>query len=223
MHFTMLYLFIVIKLLVGFIIILFYASVSGKKRMGRTMTPITFIGNLLLGANLSSCFDEKGSFLAYILHFAVILLVISVTEYLSKKLPYFREKTVGHPITIIKDHRLVMKNINNKAYKLDLVAISDHLKTKGYAFVEEAYYARMEIDSTLTVVDNKKDIPGFVIIVKGVIRELELKEVERSKTWLIKILKEKKIRLNSVTLAEYNGQRLVITLNDGKTLDIKNI
>lgn len=213
--------FVVAKLLIGFIIILTYFNLSGKKRLSELMTPISFIGNILLGTVLSSCLDPQKSFLVYILNFALVIFVIVITEYLSTRISAVRERTVGHPIPIIRNHKLLLDNINNPKYKIDLANIAETLKIKGYPFVHEVYYAQLETDGTITTIDQRSKIPGLLVVCKGEIREYELQEIGKNAKWLKHRLSHLKVKLKDVYLAEYQRYLVVTLLNGTIIKDVK--
>ena len=97
-------------------------------------------------------------------------------------------------------------------YNLDDLLMQ--LRESGVRSLEEVDYAILETSGNLSIFKkNFFNFPSsypFAIILDGKIQEDILKEINKSRNWIERILKNKNIELNDVFYAFYKGSKVFI-------------
>ncbi|MDL4003763.1 DUF421 domain-containing protein [Proteus mirabilis] len=211
------YLFVVIKFIIGFTIILAHMNISGKTQLSQ-LTPIDFIGNFVLGGIMGGViYTDAIPLYQYVIVFLIGVFFISFLNYISKKFNFFRAVAIGNPIPIIKKGRFIMENITEKKNKIDILNITSRLHAQGIHSFQEVNYAQIEPDGQITVVCDGAKMPSIIIMKDGVIRTSELEQIERDENWLNEEMKKQHIdNPEDVFLAEFWDGKVNFILQDGK-------
>lgn len=211
------YLLVVIKLIIGFTIILAHMNISGKTQLSQ-LTPIDFIGNFVLGGIMGGViYTDAIPLYQYVIVFLIGVFFISFLNYISKKFNFFRAVAIGNPIPIIKKGRFIMENITEKKNKIDILNITSRLHAQGIHSFQEVNYAQIEPDGQITVVCDGAKMPSIIIMKDGVIRASELEQIERDENWLNEEMKKQHIdNPEDVFLAEFWDGKVNFILQDGK-------
>ena len=146
------------------------------------------------------------------------LLVLQVSlAYLTLKKPKFRIFLDGNPSVIIKEGNVNYKEMMKQKYNLDDLMVQ--LREKGYRSIEEVEYAILENNGTLSVFpypDDKKLTPlPLPLILDNTIQKDTLKILGKDETWVMNMLKRRKISLDDVFYAFYKDKNVfIIKSND---------
>ena len=192
--------------LLYFIIILAY-RIMGKKEVGQ-LSIIDLIVSLLIAELAAiSIEDTELSVFRSIVPIAVLVIIQILLSYISLKNENFRKSVEGNPTVIIKEGKLKFNEMSKLRYSLD--DLITQLREQGIKSIEEVSYAVLENDGKLSVFQNTVDYP-MPIIMDGVINQDVLNDINKNTNWVMRILKDKKLKLEDVFYAFYTKDKTFI-------------
>ena len=132
--------------------------------------------------------------------------------YISVKSRVFTKIFGGKPTVIIKDGKLIYKNLVNQRYSLDDLLLE--LRKQGISSIEEVEYAFLETNGDLSIFKYKplnigSNIP-LPFIVEGVIQDEVLKSINKSEIWVKSVLENNNLDLNNVFYAIYQKKHVYV-------------
>ena len=201
------YLNIAIKTIILYIFIVFAYRVMGKKEVGK-LSIIDLIVSILIAELAAISIEEAGrSIFTSILPIIILVMIQIIVGYISLKSFKLRKIIDGDPTVIIKDGKLNFREMSKLRYTLDdLIA---QLREQGIKSIEEVNYAVLENNGKLSVFETEKDYP-LPIIIDGNIDYKVLKDMNRGKDWIDKILRDNNITLDDVFYAFYTKNKTYI-------------
>lgn len=130
-------------------------------------------------------------------------------SYLSLKNAKFRELIDSKPSLIIKDGKINFKEMERQRYGIE--DLLTQIRDKGIKSIDEIEYAILENNGKLStfLYDNKNVYP-MPLIIDGLIQYETLADINKSKEWLYKILKNEKTELDKVFYAFYKNNKCFI-------------
>lgn len=130
-------------------------------------------------------------------------------SYLSLKNTKFRELIDSKPSLIIKDGKINFKEMERQRYGIE--DLLTQIRDKGIKSLDEIEYAILENNGKLStfLYDNKNLYP-MPLIIDGIIQYETLADINKSKEWLFKILKNEKTELDKVFYAFYKNNKCFI-------------
>lgn len=139
----------------------------------------------------------------------IIVLLQVFISYISLKSVKFRELIDSKPSLIIKDGKINFKEMERQRYGLE--DLLTQIRDKGIKSLDEIEYAILENNGKLStfLYDNKNVYP-MPLILDGEVQYETLADINKSKDWLYKILKEKNTELNNVFYAFYKNNKCFI-------------
>lgn len=206
------YLSIIIKTLVLYFFIMIVYRIMGKKEVGQ-LSIVDLIVTILIAelAALSIEESDRSIFMSIIPIIVLVLLQI-ILSYVSLKNIKVRNFIDGKPTVIIKNGKIVFNEMRKLRYSLDDLILQ--LRQQGITSIEEVKFAILENNGTLSVLNKNNDYP-LPIILDGVIDYNVLNEINRTTSWLYKVLKMKNVKLSEVFYAFYSkGNTFIIKKND---------
>ncbi|WOE33377.1 MULTISPECIES: DUF421 domain-containing protein [unclassified Acinetobacter] len=213
----MFYTFLLIKLIIGFIIVIFHLSISGKTQLSQ-LTPIDFVGNFILGGIIGGIiYNDNISFLQYILVLIIGVFLISLFNYLTRKFDILQKIAVGDPIPIIENKKFIISNINKNKNKIDILNISSLIHIQGINSFNQIYYAQIEPNGQLSVILNPNEKPSKILINNGCIKSTSLNQIYKDEDWLISKIKDINLDIKDIYLLEYSENGIFIVDQDGET------
>jgi len=212
-----LYLWVILKLVIGFALIISYLNVTGRNQIAM-MTSVDLVGNFILGGVVGGIlYNDKLPILHYIALLILCIILMSIFNALSRKIPGLRKRTIGEPITIIRNGRFLIESFKENASRIDIKDIATALRMQNIFSFDNIDFAQIETTGHVSVImkeEAKK--PSRFLIHRGEILEAELKILDRSQVWLEKELT--KMGLNDpkeIFLAEWVGDHLLVVTADG--------
>ena len=201
------YLEIIFKTAFLYFFIMLAYRIMGKKEVGQ-LSIIDLIVTLLI-AELAAISIENSdvSILKSIIPITALVTIQIILSFISLKSNIFRKTIDGNPTVIIKEGKIKFNEMSKLRYSLD--DLITQLREQGIKSIEEVSYAVLENDGKLSVFQNTVDYP-MPIIVDGVINNDVLKDMKKSNSWVMKILKEKKLNLNDVFYAFHTKEKTFI-------------
>ncbi len=210
------YLLTLLKLVVGFVMVMAYMNYMGKTQISQ-MTSVDFIGNFILGACIGGVvYSDTIPFYQYILVLTMGLALMAALNTVAKHFDFFRKVTIGVPIAIIKDGQFVMENIEAKNSKIDIINVASILHAQGIRSFQEVRYAQIEPNGQLTVVKADEPMPSVIVMVNGNVMTSELEKIEKDEAWLDEQLQQHNIaNKEHVFLAEFWEGETTFVLKGG--------
>ncbi len=189
-----------------FIIILAY-RIMGKKEVGQ-LSIIDLIVSLLIAELAAiSIEDTDLSIFRSIVPIFVLVVIQVLLSFLSLKNSNFRKSVEGSPTVIIREGKIKFNEMTKLRYSLD--DLITQLREQGIKSIEEVSYAVLENDGKLSVFQNTKDYP-MPIIMDGVINNDVLKDMKKNTNWVMKILKDKNLKLQDIFYAFHTKEKTFI-------------
>ncbi|CCP07651.1 hypothetical protein BN440_2635 [Erwinia amylovora MR1] len=112
------YAIVLTKFIIGFFVVISHLNFSGKTQLSQ-MTPVDFIGNFVLGGIIGGViYSDAIPMHQYILVLLIGVSLISLLNWVSKHIWFFRSFTIGEPIPIIKNGKFLVDNILKRKTKL---------------------------------------------------------------------------------------------------------
>lgn len=214
---------VVIKFLIGFFVVIAYFNLSGKSQISQ-LSPIDLIGNFILGGIIGGViYSDTIPMTTYILVLVLGTFLMHSLNNVAKRFEIFRSFTLGDPIVIVKNGQLMIDTINNKQNKVDIINLLSILHSRGIGSLQEIHYAQIEPNGQLTITEKDQDEPSIVLILRGAIQHLPFELLETDDHYITNLLERNKLKLEDVFIAEYYGNHIIITLNDGKKITVTAI
>lgn len=196
-----------------FLIFIVY-RIMGKREVGQ-LGIIDLIVSILIAELVVISIENYDNNIMFSIIPILTLLVLQVSlALLSLKLPKFRIFLDGNPSVIIKNGKVNYKEMIKQKYNLDDLMIQ--LREKGNRSIEDIEYAILENNGTLSIFNKiKKKTPlPLPIILDSSIQNDTLKELNKSKEWLYKVLKQKNIKIEEIFYAFYKDNNIFIIKKD---------
>lgn len=197
---------VIVKTFILYFFIMLVYRILGKKELGQ-LSIVDLIVSILIAELAAISISSKTSIWYSISPILVIMILQLILSYITMKSNKFRNFIEGVPSVIIKDGKIKFKEMYNIRYNLD--DLISQLREQGIRSIEEVRYAVLENNGKLSVFTDGQDYP-MPIILDGIIDINVLKEINKSKSWINKILKEKKLSLEDVFYAFYTNNKLFI-------------
>ena len=140
---------------------------------------------------------------------AIIVGLQVFISFLSLKSTKFRELVDSKPSLIIKDGKINFKEMERQRYGLE--DLLTQIRDKGIKSLDEIEYAILENNGKLStfLYDNKNLYP-MPLILDGEIQYETLVDINKSKEWLYKMLKNENVDLKCVFYAFYKNNKCFI-------------
>ncbi len=189
---------ILVKTFILYFFIVIVYRLMGKKEIGE-LSIIDLIVTILI-AELAAISIEQvdSSIFVSILPIAVLVVIQIFLSYLSLKSEKIRNFIDGKPSVIIKAGKVNFSLMTKIRYSLD--DLLSQLRDKGIKSLEEVEYA---------VLEKGKEYP-MPVILDGEIDEEVLKEIKKTKAWLLQTLKEKNLEVKDIFYAFYKKDKFYI-------------
>jgi len=196
-----------------FLIFIVY-RIMGKREVGQ-LGIIDLIVSILIAELVVISIENYDNNIMFSIIPILTLLVLQVTlAFMSLKLPKLRIFLDGNPSVIIKEGKINYKEMIKQKYNLDDLMVQ--IREKGNRSIEEIEYAILENNGTLSIfTKNKKTTPlPLPVILDSHIQTDTLKQLNKSKEWIYKVLKKKNIKLEEVFYAFYKDNNIFIIKKD---------
>lgn len=210
LNFLFLYGLVTIKLILAIGVVAVFLKFFNATSQLKQMTPLDIILNFLLGAILSDMIlDDKIT----ILDFLIIVLIYGTLLYILNRLTFRtnigRRIFVGTPRVIIRNGEFdaaMMKKMRINAR--DVAAAMRHQNIHS---LRDVKMAQIEPNGTLTITKHRAHEYPIILIDNGMIVTENLAKIGRTEKWLIKKLRDKRIKdPDDVFIAQYDRGRVQI-------------
>ena len=223
---------ILIRSLIMFALLFLIVKILGKKQI-KNLTLYDYILSITIG---SIAADSIISIDTPLYNGIIALLVFGIIGYITSLISYHNhaveEIVDGEPLVLFENDNFNYENLENS--KLSVAKLLENCRLKGCFDINELDCAVLEPSGDISILlkgknqpitgkdlknniqkNSKKQTLNYTIVVDGVLNDNELKKAKKSISWFNKYLKEKKLKLDNITL-------LTIDKNDKITLFNKN-
>ncbi|GAB6855174.1 DUF421 domain-containing protein [Asaia astilbis] len=212
-----LYLWVILKLVIGFALIISYLNVTGRNQIAM-MTSVDLVGNFILGGVVGGIlYNDKLPILHYIALLILCIALMMLFNALSRKIPGLRKRTIGEPVPIIRGGRFLIENFEENSNRIDIKDVATALRMQNIFSFDNIEFAQVETTGHVSVImkeEAKK--PSRFLIHRGDVLEEELKIIERDEDWLTAELSAMNLHdIEDVFLAEWVGDHLLVVTSDG--------
>ena len=193
-----------------FIIILAY-RIMGKREIAQ-LGIIDLIISILIAELVAMSIEKTNESIFYTLIPISVLVLIEISlAYLSIKSKKIRILLDGKPQIIIKNGILNYKEMIKSRYSLDDLLMQ--LRQQSIKSIDEIEYAILEHNGKLSIFkyqNNKKSSYPMPLIIDGQIQEYTLKDINKTKYWLIKKISDKSLKIQDIFYAFYKNKYIYI-------------
>lgn len=209
----------VLKLIVGMVGVLCFLRISGKSQMTQ-MSPTDVVNSFVIGAIVGGTIYAPDLSVWYMIFGMIIWTIINIVIHLLTKIPFFNRLFYGSVDFLIKDGVMDLKAMHRN--KINAGQLVGKLREQRIFTLLDVDDVRLETDGQITVFMKTEDTPGFLLVSEGNIQEENLKDAQRSSTWLKAELQKLKFnKIEDLFCVEWTPKRgFFIVDNNGETLDI---
>lgn len=152
-------------------------------------------------------YDE--SLIVTLIPVVIIVMLQLVLSYISLKSVKFKTLIDSRPSLIIKNGNINFKEMERQRYSLE--DLLTQIRDKGIKSLDEIEYAILENNGKLStfLYDNKNVYP-LPLILDGEIQFDTLVGINKTKEWLLKVLKQQKVEVKEVFYAFYKNNKCFI-------------
>ena len=197
-----------------FIIILAY-RIMGKREIAQ-LGIIDLIISILIAELVAMSIEKTNESIFYTLIPISVLVLIEISlAYLSIKYNKIRILLDGKPQIIIKNGILNYREMIKSRYSLDDLLMQ--LRQQSIKSIDEIEYAILEHNGKLSIFkyqNNKKSSYPMPLIIDGQIQEYTLKDINKTKYWLIKKISNKSLKIQDIFYAFYKNKYIYIIKKD---------
>ena len=197
-----------------FIIILAY-RIMGKREIAQ-LGIIDLIISILIAELVAMSIEKTNESIFYTLIPISVLVLIEISlAYLSIKSKKIRILLDGKPQIIIKNGILNYREMIKSRYSLDDLLMQ--LRQQSIKSIDEIEYAILEHNGKLSIFkyqNNKKSSYPMPLIIDGQIQEYTLKDINKTKYWLIKKISNKSLKIQDIFYAFYKNKYIYIIKKD---------
>lgn len=215
----MFFIWVVIKVLVGLILVIGYLNFTGRSQISQ-MTPIDLFGNFIMGGVVGGIlYNDKIEFWRYVTLLVVCILVMASLNYVTRKWALLRKASIGRPIPIIENGRFVVQSFEDYRSRLDIHDVASNLRTQGIFGFDRIQFAQIEPTGNISVIQGESPHPTRFVVFRGKVLQAELEAGEFEEEWVLRELAlAGEGDLEQIFLAEWCYERMVIIRQDGQII-----
>lgn len=219
---------VIMRCLVSLLTLFLVTKMIGKKQVSQFSLFDYVIGISIGNFAAEMAINLDSSYLHGTVAVIVFGIVAYLVSYITMKSIKIRKYIIGDPNVLIKDGKILYNSL--KKSKFDINDLLEEARINGYFDISDIDYALMEANGKISFLPKpesqsptNKDLKiktvkkGLCInlIVDGQIIEGALKDVKKTKNWIINEIKKRKIKLKDIMLAtiDLNGNLIVYEKN----------
>lgn len=200
---------IIFRTFLYYFLFLILFRVMGKREIGELGVNDLLVS--VLFAQFATLAIEKYTdpLIVTLIPIAIIVGLQLLISFLSLKSTKIKELIDSKPSLIIKNGKINFKEMERQRYGLE--DLLTQIRDKGIKSLDEIEYAILENNGKLsTFLYDNKNIYPMPLILDGKIQYETLADINKSKEWLCKILKNEKTELDKVFYAFYKNNKCFI-------------
>lgn len=183
----------------------------GKREIGQ-LGIVDLIVSILIAELAAGSIENRDESIFFTIFPIVLLVIIQIlVSLISLKCTRVRNVFDGKVSVIIKKGKIRYNEMVKQRYNMD--DLLTQLREKGVRTIEEVDYALLETSGNLSVFKKDSNYLGefpMPVILDGEIDDNTLLEINKSKYFITKILKDRKIEIKDIFYGFYRKQDLFI-------------
>lgn len=204
-----------LRIVVVYLLIALIFRLMGKREIGELgiIDLVVFIMIADIAVIAIERYNE--SFFKPMLPIGILVLIQIIFSHLSLKSRNFRKLVDGEPSIIIKDGKILEKQMKKQRYNFDDLLMQ--LRENNIRFISDVEFAILEPTGKLSVIKKEKNKTGYTVglIIDGELQEEKLSELNLNKEWLYDELNKRGIKnLKEISFCSYENGKLYIDKNN---------
>ncbi len=196
-----------------YILFLLLFRVMGKREIGELGVNDLLVSVLFAQFATLAIENYTEPLLQTLIPTIIIVLLEVIVSFLSLKSVKFRTLVDFNPSIIIKKGNINFKEMERQRYSLE--DLLTQIRDKGIKSLDEIEYAILENNGKLSIfLYDDKNIYPMPLILDGKIEYETLNSINKTKEWLLKVLKQEKTELKNVFYAFYKNNKCFIIKKD---------
>ncbi len=208
------YLIVLGRTLFFYVLITILYRFMGKREVGELGIVDLIVSILIAELAAISIDNYENSIFLSIIPIVVLVGVQMGLAHLSLKSGKIRNVFDGEPSVMINRGVVNFKEMVKQRYNLD--DLLTQLREKGVKSIADVDYAILETSGRLSIFKKEKGKTGdypLPLILDGKIQEDTLRQLQKSKGWLMKMLDEERVALDHIFYGFYRNKQLFIIKN----------
>lgn len=205
------YLNVLGKTVFFYVIITIAYRIMGKREIGE-LSIMDLIVSILIAELVAISIDNHDeSIFVTLLPIAVLVIIQITISKISFKKSGIRDVLEGRPSIMISRGKVNFKEMDKQRYNLD--NLLTELRGKGIKSIEEVDYAILETSGKLSVFEKEEHQHGaypLPIILDGKLQVEVLRQIRKTKTWVLEKLEEEDLTIEDVFYAFYRNKQLYL-------------
>ncbi len=220
-----------IRGIIIYVTVIFAVRLMGKRQIGE-LQPAELVVTILLSQVASMPFESLEIPLLSILSIIFMLIALEIIcSVIGMKIKGFRNLIQGNPILIIKDGKLVQKELKNVRYSVE--DLLEALRLKDIFDISQVQFAYIETNGSISVLMKNRFRPLIIddteiktspcelpclVISDGKIVKSQLDICAMTQKRLDSIIKKENVKLEDIMLmtAERGGKYYIVRKESGK-------
>ncbi|CEE02148.1 hypothetical protein BT1A1_2327 [Caldibacillus thermoamylovorans] len=200
-----------LRVVVVYLLIILIFRLMGKREIGElgVIDLVVFIMIADIAVIAIERYNE--SFFKPILPMGILVLIQIIFSHLSLRSRNFRKLVDGEPSIIIKDGKILEKQMKKQRYNFDDLLMQ--LRENNIRYISDVEYAILEPTGKLSVIKKEKNKTCYTVglIIDGELQEEKLSELNLNKEWLYDELNKRGIKnLKEISFCSYENGKLYI-------------
>ena len=204
-----------LRVVVVYLLIVLIFRLMGKREIGELgiIDLVVFIMIADIAVIAIERYNE--SFFKPLLPMGILVLIQVIFSHFSLRSRNFRKLVESEPTIIIKDGKIIEKQIKKQRYNFDDLLMQ--LRENNIRYISDVEFAILEPTGKLSVIKKEKNKTGYTVglIIDGELQEEKLSELNLNKEWLYDELNKRGIKnLKEISFCSYENGKLYIDKNN---------
>lgn len=204
-----------LRVVVVYLLIVLIFRLTGKREIGE-LGIIDLVVFIMIGELAVIAIERYNeSFFKPMLSMGILFLIQIIFSHLSLRSRNFRKLVDGEPSIIIKDGKILEKQMKKQRYDFDDLLMQ--LRKNNIRYISDVEFAILEPTGKLSVIKKEKNKTGYTVglIIDGELQEEKLLELNLNKEWLYDELNKRGIKnLKEISFCSYENGKLYIDKNN---------
>jgi uncharacterized membrane protein YcaP (DUF421 family) len=166
-----------------YVIIVIILRIMGKRELGELGVIDVVVFIVIAEVASFSIEDPNKKLIQSILPMLILLAIQLLSSLISLKSKKFRDLVDGDPTLIIKDGKILEKEMRKQRYNLD--DLFQQLREQSIGSVHEVSIAYLEPSGSLSVFTKDDDHPTLTLIADGSVQHRHLRLCGKTEEWLL--------------------------------------
>lgn len=204
-----------LRVVVVYLLIVLIFRLMGKREIGELGIIDLVVFIMIADIAVISIERYNESFFKPLLPMGILVLIQVIFSHFSLRSRSFRKLVDGEPTIIIKDGKIIEKQMKKQRYNFDDLLMQ--LRENNIRYISDVEFAILEPTGKLSVIKKEKNKTGYTVglIIDGELQEEKLLELNLNKEWLYDELNKRGIKnLKEISFCSYENGKLYIDKNN---------